>query len=76
MSYRQTYVVEYATENDAPRVSANMECMGGRLAIVQFGDMNEDVRKGRELAVAVEAFGAGECPRERVFKLAMGVLNA
>lgn len=45
MSYRQTYVVEYATENDAPGVSANMECMGGKLVVVQFGDMSEDVRR-------------------------------
>lgn len=76
MSYRQTYVVEYETENDAPRVSANMECMGGKLVVVQFGDMNEDVRKGRELAVAVEAFGAGEFPRKRIVELAMEMLRS
>lgn len=44
--------------------------------VVQFGDMNEDVRKGRELAVAVEAFDAGEFPRKRIIELAMEMLRS
>ena len=55
MTYRQTYIAEYATESDAPRISANMECMGGKLVIVQFGDMNEDLSKFQELRDAIRS---------------------
>lgn len=53
MTYRQTYIAEYATESDAPEISANMEFMGGKLVIVQFGDMNEDLSNLQELRDAI-----------------------
>lgn len=36
--YRQTFVAEYQRMEDAPGVRANMDCMGGRLVSVLFGD--------------------------------------
>ena len=37
--------------------------------------MERCAQKGRELAVAVEAFEAGECPRSRIVELAAAVLR-
>ena len=36
--YRQTFVAEYQQMEDAPGVRPNMDCMGGRLVSVMFGD--------------------------------------
>ena len=50
MSYRQTFVVEYATEMDAPGVSGKTECMGGKLVAVQFSDALSDLSRIRDAA--------------------------
>ena len=36
--YRQTFVAEYRSMNDAQGVRPNMDCMGGRLVSVAFYD--------------------------------------
>ena len=45
---RVTYVAEYANELDAPGVSANMGCMGGKLVAVQFSDALLEADKDRK----------------------------
>lgn len=42
MSYRQTFVIEYASPDQAPSVGAGMQMLGGNLIAVQFDDALEE----------------------------------
>jgi hypothetical protein len=50
MTYRQTFVVEYAHSSHAPRVGADLEILGGKLYAVQFADAMEENDLWREHA--------------------------
>lgn len=41
--YRQTFVIEYNTPSEAPRVGSRMELLGGKLIAVQFSDALEEI---------------------------------
>jgi hypothetical protein len=53
MTYRQTFVVEYEKDTDAPGVNGKTECMGGKLVAVQFSDALEELSQIREAAQEV-----------------------
>lgn len=58
---RITYVVEYDSAEDCPRVGAGMEIAGGKAVAVQFNDALaelEDARARDNVAEAI-AFGKG-----------------
>jgi len=38
MSYRQTWVIEYADESAVPSATAGMQALGGVVVAVQFSD--------------------------------------
>lgn len=50
---RVTYVAEYATEFEAPGISANMDCMGGKLVAVQFSDALREAEEERKAGDAI-----------------------
>lgn len=50
MTYRQTFVVEYADSSQAPRVGADLAILGGKLYAVQFADAMEENELWREHA--------------------------
>jgi hypothetical protein len=43
MTYRQTFVIEYAEPSQAPAVGAGMTMLGGDLVAVQFNDALAEV---------------------------------
>ena len=51
MKYRQTFVIEYKSYMDAPRVGTREKMMGGELVSVQFSDAID------ELALYHEKYG-------------------
>jgi hypothetical protein len=58
MTYRQTFVVEYEKDTDAPGVNSKTECMGGKLVAVQFSDAlaeGTDIRNALQDLIDEEA---------------------
>ena len=49
MSYRQTFVIEYASVDHAPCVTANMGLLGGKLVAVQFNDALAELESADKL---------------------------
>jgi hypothetical protein len=60
MAYRQTFVIEYPDPSHAPRVSADMEMLGGKLIAVQFDDALEEIEALHECCMPDDLIRAQE----------------